>query len=221
MYRQSKSTKQPPAPRQRARAFTLVEMIAVMGIIVIMLSMLLPAVKAMTGSSGRQGAINEVMASFELARVGALRSGSKVCVAFADDTFPDPELRYRAYIICRPISGGSGYEFLSKWRQLPTGVSFASTIDRSMVGSSGASITVEPADGFPGIKTTTTLPVVEFGSHGGVRAPSSDYLRLYLYEGFHDAGKDVVTQSADRFYDVIALARFTGRARVEVSSRAQ
>ncbi len=196
-----------------------------MGIVVVMLSLLLPAVKAMTGSAGRQGAINELLAAFDLARVTALREGTEVFVGFADATFPDPDMRYRGYILFRRVAdgdaaGAGSYEFLTRWRKLPTGVSFASGIQRSMVGS-GESITVEAEEKFPGIETSGTIPVVRFGPHGGVNKPSAEHLRLFLYEGFYDAGSDVVTQSRDQLYDVIALARLTGRPRVEVSSRAQ
>lgn len=207
--------------------FSLVELLAVVALMIILMSLMLPAVKSLVGSAGRRGAISQILGTFDNARVAALESGTSVYVGFADATFPEPDMRYRSYIVFRPrldsddppqgTPGGSPYVFLTKWRRLPQGIAFNSRIEFSVLGSSGASRTIEPADQFPRI-ASGKIPVVEFRSHGGIAQPDSQHLRLFLYEGFYDSGADVVTRRQDELLDVIALARFTGRPRLEVSA---
>lgn len=207
--------------------FTLVELLAVAGLIVLMLSLLIPAVNSLTTTAGRRGAIDQLLGMFDQSRVVALQTSSKVFVGFADSTFPEPDMRYRSYIVFRPrlesddppegTAGVSPYVYLTKWEKLPTGVSFKSGIEFSLLGETGSSKAIVPEDRFPRMPSGV-LPVLEYGSHGGILKPESQYLKLFLYEGFYDAGKDVVTRRQDELLDVITLARFTGRPRLEVSS---
>src|SRR5690349_3780981 len=63
-------------------AFTLLEMLVVMGIIVLLLVALIPAVGPLSKSSGRKGAVNTVLGTIEQARAQAIKSGRPTYVVF-------------------------------------------------------------------------------------------------------------------------------------------
>ncbi len=221
----------PSAPgRRRAAAFTLVEMLAVTAIISLLMGLVVAAVKTMVGGSGRRGAINQLLTTFDQARVTAIRSSSNTYVAFADSTFPDVDMRYRSFIVFRPrleddqpsldSPSSSKYLYLTRWRTLPQGISIKSE-QNSIVGAAGAIIAVSPADKFPNLRTGS-LPVVVFNSTGGVSHPvDSNTLRLSVYQGFFENGRDVITQAGRSSFDVISISRFTGRPILEVASIAK
>jgi len=211
--------------RQELKGFTLVELIAVMGIIVIIMALLVPAVGTLVGSKGRQGALNRLIGTFDRARIAALETSGDVYIGFADSTFPVPEMRYRSYIIFRkrtetdtPPAGPSAspYVFLTKWETLPQGISIKSE-QLSLVGNSGSLVTVSNTDSFPRI-SSGAVPTIVFNASGAVAGPvESKFLKLLVYEGFYEGNRDVLTHSSGLF-DLITLSRFTGRARLEVSS---
>src|SRR5436305_15176485 len=65
----------PPALRGRFRAFTLVEMLIVMIIMLIALGALIPAVTSLSRSNGRQAATNNLIGAIEQVRAEAIKSG--------------------------------------------------------------------------------------------------------------------------------------------------
>ncbi len=212
-------------PRPQSRGFTLVELLAVMGIMVIMTAFLIPALGSITGSKGRQGAINQLMGSFDRARVAALESSSDVTIAFADATFPVESMRYRSFIIFRPRlesdipssaqPGANPSVFLSDWQTLPQGLSLKSEPSSLVGNNTGSSFSV-PGN-FPMVGSGR-LPTVVFNSSGAIASPVDTFLQLLIYEGFHTSGRDVFT-SPSPLFDKIVFSRYTGRARLEVSAK--
>src|SRR5439155_24358739 len=71
-----------PAQRGRFRAFTLVEMLVVLGMIVILLSAIIPAVTSLSKANGRKAAIANLLGGIEQARAEALKSGQSTYVVF-------------------------------------------------------------------------------------------------------------------------------------------
>jgi type II secretory pathway pseudopilin PulG len=220
---------------QRVAGFTLVEILVVVGLMLLMMTMLIPAAGGLIKASSRRGAVAEVFNAFERARAAAVESGSNVYVGFAGADFAVSEMRYRAFIVFRerspedlPPSGTAGasrFVLLTKWQKLPTGVSLKSESRsgdrasfRSIVNPVWARVEIAPSDGFPRVESGD-LPVIVFDSLGAVAEPvNAESLRVFIYEGFFDGQRDVLTQSSSGLFDLITVSRFTGRARLEVSA---
>jgi prepilin-type N-terminal cleavage/methylation domain-containing protein len=71
-----------PALRGRFRAFTLVEMLIVMIIMLIALGALIPAVTSLSKSNGRQAATSNLIGAIEQARAEAIKSGQPTTWCF-------------------------------------------------------------------------------------------------------------------------------------------
>lgn len=208
-------------PRLINEAFSLVEMLAVIGIVSAVMGMLGVGIAQLTAQSARKSAVNLVLNTFEQARVAALRSGTNVYVAFAnaDPNFPE-DSRYRSFVFYRDrtendspaASVSSDPVFLTKWKKLPRGISFKSSA--GLLSSGGATRTLSiPGGG------TVDVPVLKFNATGAVGLPSTGDIRLYLYEGYHDGTNDRITiNSTSDLFETFSFARFTGRIRHEVTA---
>src|SRR6266550_4228348 len=71
-----------PALRGRFRAFTLIEMLVVLGIILLLLAAIVPAVTSLSKANGRKAAIANLLGGIEQARAEALKSGQATYVVF-------------------------------------------------------------------------------------------------------------------------------------------
>ena len=212
-------------------AFTLVEMLAVMGIMLIMLGMLLPAINGALGSKGRKGAVNILLNTFEQARVAALEQSTNVYVGFADGSIPsngvgarNEGFAYTRFIVFREkiedIDGASAPSYipLTKWLALPKGISFKSDKNGITTVLSGAKKEITATDKFPGIPSTYQMPVIKFNNTGMIELPTSN-LSLYFYEGFWSGSSDVFTRSNNgSLFEKITFSRYTGRAQLDITS---
>jgi type II secretory pathway pseudopilin PulG len=210
--------------------FSLVELLAVVGIMVLLMTLSIPAINSLTGSTGRKGAIRVMLNAFERARVAALESSTNSYIGFADQNFPKEKLRYRVFIIFRdrldtdnPAAGATGatdYVVLSKWDELPGKISFKSNINSSLTGQGGTYLPLAD-DSIPQLSNGDSLPVISFNSTGSVASPSdSALLKLFLYQGFYAGGQDNFSSVDPGYFDMIGISRFTGRARLEISNPA-
>lgn len=211
----------------RAGGFTLVEMLAVMAIMVSLMGLLGIGISQMTAQSARKSAVNLIMNSFEQARVAALRHGTNVYVVFADGSFPEDK-RFRSFLILRdrlesdnpPASapGASPFVVLTKWKELPRGISFLNSI----AGNTTVLATTRgfPAGAIPQASGAVSLPTIQFNQTGAIASPVDIADRyLQLYEGYFNGSEDVRTMNrASDLYEVFSFARFTGRIRHEVSA---
>ncbi len=231
------------APINRAlisrAAFTLVEMLCVMGIMLTMLAMVVPALNDVLGSKGRKGAVSILLNTFEQARVAALEQSTDVYVGFADGGIPGQEAKtkdfpYTRFIVFRnsiaEIDGATAprYIALTKWQSLPKGISFKS--GTGLLNGSGATPTahklpIAPVDKFPSITSDYSMPVLQFSNTGIIRQPTSR-LELYIYEGFWGGSgtTDVFTRRRGQsdtdgtsLYERIKFARYTGRAELDIT----
>lgn len=206
------------------RAFSLLELLAVLLVIVILSAVAAPSLMQIANTAGRKGAVNVILNAFEQARVSALTSGTNAYVGFADDNFPDANLQYRAFIIFRsstsddPASAGN-YIALTKWETLPKNISFKSE-NNSIVAAYTLSLT---DDSLPKLSSGTSLPCIVFNSTGAIQQPTnSNMLQLFIYEGFFSNGQDNFTRSAQSsataLFERITFSRFTGRAHLDVTT---
>lgn len=209
----------------QARGFTLIELLAVMAIVIVMLGLLVSSLAGFGSTAGRRGAVNTTMNMIEQARVAALESGASVQVVFWRRAFPE----YDAIMVRRertdsdnPPAGTSGattYVNLTDWVKLPKGI-ILRNIQSSIIGQGTPGSIAE----LPQKPTTGWLSYLEYNSMGGVTTPGSSNLTLFLSEGVREAdtnGTEVAIPSGQNasgsYLEKIAIARFTGRPRLEIS----
>src|SRR5207245_11418999 len=156
-----------PALRGRFRAFTLVEMLIVMVIILIALGALIPAVTSLSKSSGRQAATNNLIGALEQTRPEAIKSGQPTYVVFPTTlSSTDPNLlqryAYHSYAIFEddPLNPGT-QKPLTGWKTLPTGVSLRSAISSWSLASFQ----------FTPVGSAQSFPFLKFNVNGEVEAP--------------------------------------------------
>src|SRR6266513_6186999 len=113
---------------QRSRsAFTLLELLVVMGIIVIALAALVPAVTSLSKSGGRRAARNSLLGGIEQARAEAIKSSQATYVVFPAFTSSTQSIldryNYRSYAIFEDNAANPGnVKQLTDWKSFPTGV---------------------------------------------------------------------------------------------------
>lgn len=207
-----------PAPfraPQRAShpAFTLLELMVVIGIIAIMLVAVIPSVTSLMKANGQKSAVTTVMNLLEQARALAVTSGSPTYVVFPDSSTPEA-YRCKALIVFQDNAAFTPVA-VTKWTFLPTGVSF-----RPGVGL----LTPQAAIRFlcPGTVSANAqpvaLPFLKFDATGMVAAPTgAGALFADIFSGFVDSSgaasyTDKNQQTSQKF-DSVQIARFTGRAR--------
>lgn len=200
-----------------SRGFSLIELLAVMAVVVLMMSLLLPALTGFGGSTARKGAVTTVMNTLEQARVAALESGRNVMVVFARPNFPERD----ALVVLRETEDGTGnYEAMTRWIRLPQKVLL-------MEPDSGGSLLEEnanidegrlPVSKPPG--TSKDLSAIVFNSSGAVEFPSPSEARprnlsIFLSEGVRgENGQEARTITG---FDVISASRYTGRVQLDIS----
>ena len=120
----------PLAHRHTAAAFTLVELLAVVGIMGLLAAVAVPALKGLTGSGGRKQALSQVMGALEIARNTAISTGTNAAVIFPDLSFASQPYRYRSMAVIswdttNSTNGGPGTNpnvMLGSWITLPQGI---------------------------------------------------------------------------------------------------
>lgn len=206
----------------RRSAFTLLEMLVVIGIISLLLIAVIPAVNSLSKSNGSKAAVSNFMNAVEQARALAITSRSATYVVFGDETLSSTDntspdrYRAKAYIIFRdenfvPVA-------VSKWYFLPAGISF-------LPGSSANSGLMTDKD--PMIKFScpgsvdpapVALPFLKFDPNGTVAFPTNpNILFVKFFSGFVSRGGQTTftdkTQKTSQKLDAVTVSRLTGRAR--------
>ena len=222
-------------PSCRAVAFTLVEMLVVMGIIAILLATLLPALKGLNQGLGRRGAIDTLLGTLDHARMMAISDGRATYMVFAStSTSLKPELRGHAYAIYEDHDNISFTpEQRTAWTQLPNtlafkvadgGGTYASVMNRPL-GSVDPSFPVSAG----GLPTGTTgpvslqLPYWKFDATGAVDEQTANYLRVLIFPGYIDptSNGEVATQSGGKtnanLLEEIDINQATGRAKYNIN----
>jgi prepilin-type N-terminal cleavage/methylation domain-containing protein len=216
--------------RGRYRGFTLLEVLVVVGIISLLLVAVIPAVTSLSKSSGRKGAISNLISMIEQARSLALSDARNTYVVFAT-TLPGSatpqmikEYSYRAYAVFEDTASGATKLQVTKWQKLPTGISFRSQDEPAAPGTpagtciTGTTNTTTSAFSFSPLSGTAaiTSPYVTFDSTGAVIQPTSaSPMRIVVFEGSVNASGEIPTAheaSGQPVRDEIQIAKFTGRA---------
>ena len=206
-----------------ASAFTLLELLVVIGIISILLVAIIPAVNSLSKSSGRKAAVSNLLGAIEQARAQAIKDGQATYVVFPDVLPGSPDVAtiqryaYRSYAIFEDDAATPGaVKQLTPWRNLPTGVSVRSSSLLNLANT--ISFPFTPL----GAAVTGTFPFLKFNSNGEVDpattrnpANTTGTIQLGVFEGYvNTTGTDIDTtrSTAGPQTDSIAVTRLTGRA---------
>ncbi|MEX1118157.1 MAG: hypothetical protein WEB60_05115 [Terrimicrobiaceae bacterium] len=206
----------------------MIELLVVVAMVVLMMSLLLPALSGWGSSAGRRGAVTMVMNTLEQARVAALESGQTVYVGFADEDFPTLDMQYSAFLVFRDATeeekaaGGPNYVILKKWTRLPKNISFK-RVANSMVPQTTASTQFSGlGSSLPAALSDERFPHVAFTSSGSVQGGGL-VPPLFIYEGYFANGQDNFTRNAAEqsssagLFEKITISRYTGRVQLDVT----
>jgi prepilin-type N-terminal cleavage/methylation domain-containing protein len=200
-------------PLRESSAFTLVELMAVIGIIGLLAAVGIPAIKGLTGSGGRKQALSQVMGALEIARNTALNTGTNAAVIFPDSTFGlGDAYKYRsmAVVAWNPTNTNLPATMIGSWIVLPQGISFFPKSLKTENLPTATNVSVR-------ILTSTNqanFPAIVFQPDGGL---SEDYSPLptngiAFFEGTVTGTKTNSTSKMTNF-ETVRLTRYTGRTR--------
>jgi prepilin-type N-terminal cleavage/methylation domain-containing protein len=210
----------------RHQAFTLIELMVVIGVIAVLLVALIPAVSSFSKSGGRKAAIGSLLGTIEQARVQAIKDGQATYVVFpvfstASVSTLD-RYHYRSFAIFEDdpanATATSNTKQLTNWKTLPTGVALRATGTASVTSLPEAS-TLAPAPTLaftPDTAASATFYCIKFNASGEVEAPNNNVV-LSVFEGHVNGQTEQITsardaQGAPAAVDSIRIAQLTGRA---------
>jgi prepilin-type N-terminal cleavage/methylation domain-containing protein len=208
---------------QRCRdAFTLLELIIVLGIIAMMLLALVPAVTSLSKAGGRRAARDSLLGGIEQARAEAIKSGQATYVVFPTFTSGTQSTldryNYRSYAIFEDNAANPGnVKQLTDWKSLPSGVALRAA-GIAALSNLADPATLTPAVTFSFAPDTSAAPFrcVKFNSNGQVQTPAANVL-LAIFEGYVSSGNEVATGPKDGTgnpyaTEYLMVSQFTGRA---------
>ena len=206
--------------RERASAFTVLELLVVLGIIAIMLVALVPAVTSLSKAGGRRAALNSLLGGIEQARAEAIKSGQPTYVVFPTFTSGAQSTldryNYRSYAIFEIDPATGVAKQLTDWKSFPAGVALRAA------GTAALSNLADPATLTPPVTFTfnpdtsaTPFRCFKFNSNGEVQAPAANVL-LAVFEGYVNNGSEVATtkdgSGNPSAVEYLTVSQFTGRA---------
>jgi len=206
-------------PSLKSYAFTLVELMAVIGIIALLAVVGVPAMKGLTGSGGRKQALGQLLGALEIARNTAISTGTNAAVVFPARTFSNIPYRYRSLaVISWDATNPAGTNFMAgAWITLPQGIVFnSSQIDQLPYLTNSTSLIISPNP--VAVKFgAKTLPAVVFQSDGALEdsyyttSITSD--GIAFFEGALDSSGTSTAPSGQKtnLVETVKITHFTGR----------
>ena len=196
-------------PRRPVAAFTLVELLAVIGIMGLLAAVGVPALKGLTGSGGRKQALSQLMGAIEIARNTAISSGTNAAVIFPDSTFASGDAyKYRsmAVVAWHPTNSDLPTTMVGSWIVLPQGVALFPNSILALPTATNISVRI--------LTTTKTanFPGIVFQSDGGLSEDFSPKPTngIAFFEGTVTGTTTNPTSKMTNF-ETVRLTRYTGR----------
>jgi len=204
----------------RAAAFSLVELLAVVGIVAILSVAAVPVMRGLGGSQSSRATAQILVSALEQARTAAILSGTNAYLALPDGTFTATNYRNCSYAILRntvDLDGDSlddfqtntaapsppevGWILLSKWERLPGDLLFSSNLLTTQLTNR-----ISPGVTMPGGGVAGALPAIGFTPGGGLVEPSGTAGLLFASSNKVVDGKAAVA-------DQIEISEYSGRVR--------
>ena len=208
----------PSTPRTLlAAAFSLVELLAVVGIVAILSVAAVPVMRGLGGSQSSRATAQILLSALEQARTAAILSGTNAYLALpkTETTTMSLTNRLRTYAVIRQtadqdangfddfqtnVPTASGWVLLSKWERLPGDLQFSATALDQLASTDPSGLT------FPGNSNSSTLAVIGFTPGGALSDPRGTAGLLFASANKVANGKAAV---ADR----IEISEYSGRVR--------
>ena len=198
--------------RPTSKAFSLVELMAVVGVMALLAVVAAPALRGLVGGGGRKQAVSQIIGALELARNTAIATGTNAAVVLPDSSFSRTNYSYRnlAVVAWNATNTNAVPTMVGSWISLPEGIAiFPNSI--APLSKSNVSLWLPP------VTTNTSFqPVIVFRSDGallenGLGAyPATN--GLAIFEGTV-SGVTVNRQGRTNVVETIVVSPFTGRAR--------
>lgn len=206
-------------PRHRLQAFSLLELLVVIGIMALMMSLLVPSIAGFSSTAGRRGAVNVVMNTLEQARVEALQSGRTVHVVLIQEKDATKD----SIVVVREPEEKSGawtYERLTKTIRLPEGVLFHAAQNSLLSQGLPNGFDQSRIDRFPA--DAAGFGVMSFNASGAVEFPQSTSpvsRQVFLTEGVRGSTETAKTERKRQGggFEVISVSRYTGRVQLDIT----
>ena len=204
------------------RAFSLVELLAVVGIIAILSVAAVPVMRGLGGSQSSRATASILVSALEQARTAAILSGTNAYLALPDanTTTMSSTNRLRTYAVIRqtvdqdepgqPLNGYDdfqtnvphpGWVLLSKWERLPGDLLFSS--NRLTFLTNRITPTNAP---FPGGSNASAMPAIGFTPGGALVDPSGTNGLLF-------ASSNKISNGVATVADRIDISVYSGRVR--------
>jgi type II secretory pathway pseudopilin PulG len=194
------------------------ELLVVIGIISILLVAVIPAVTSLSKSSGRKGAISNLLGAIEQGRAQAIKDGRATYIVFpaqpiggssgiTDKTLLDRYF-YHSFAVFEDDADTTKPKIqLTPWKTLPTGISIRSDISQAPWTATAFSFTPE------GSAKTENFPYIMFNANGEVESPipTTGPIQLNIFEGYVDGTTETPT-SKPIVTETITISHLTGRA---------
>jgi prepilin-type N-terminal cleavage/methylation domain-containing protein len=207
-----------PSSRKRGHAFSLVELLAVVGIVAILSVAAVPVMRGLGGSQSSRATASILVSALEQARTAAILSGTNAYLALPDagTTTMNATNRLRTYAVIRQIvdqdanglddyqtnvATSSGWVLLSKWERLPGDLQFSAN---SLVALTNRITPTGVA--FPGNVSASAMPAIGFAPSGGLSDGTGTNGLLF-------ASSAKVTNGRATVADRIDISFYSGRVR--------
>jgi prepilin-type N-terminal cleavage/methylation domain-containing protein len=212
------------SPSAFPQAFTLLELLVVMAIIAILLVALIPAI-GISKSSGRKGAVSNLLGALEQARAEAIKSGQATYVVFptfsagTSQTTVD-RYNYKSFAIFEDDPANPTIpKQLTKWQTLPTGIAIRASGTSPLSNLAAPTALTPSIASFPFTPDSSATPAyhcLKYSANGEIEAPASN-VTLVVFEGYVNGNTEVITSAKDAAGDPaaresITIAHLTGRA---------
>jgi type II secretory pathway pseudopilin PulG len=184
-----------------------------MGILAILLVALIPAV-SVSKSSGRKGAVGNLLGAMEQARAEAIKTGQSTYVVFpvlVNASNIDERYGYKSYAIFQDDPANpTAPKQLTNWKTFSSGISIRSSdISQNPPWIPNLDFTFTPE----GATKSEKFPYLKFNASGELAAPvpTSTPVVVRVFEGYVDSTGEHDTTKA-KFSETVQIATLTGRA---------
>lgn len=205
-----------------ASGFSLVELLVAVSIMALLIGLLIPALGGMGGSAARKGAVTIVMNALEEARIAGIEQGRDTLVLFwMKNGLVGPLDEQDALMVLRRNAQDTDWEPITRWVKLPRGVLFDGDNSSSeILKSSAPALLNEDFGNIPGSPENSDLGAIRFSPVGAVKAVnSSATLFIPLAEGRRKSDRSIkAKRQGDTMQEVVSVARYTGRATLDIVS---